>query len=104
MILPDSSPVRGPSWRGVENSLYLGQPMNFFDAASDLFTRPLDPSLTSACADARALVELLNVDSYTKMGHLSPEQASQLHLLENRLQTALARPADARQRGTVGGG
>ncbi len=66
--------------------------MNFFDAASDLFTRPLDPSLTSASADARALVELLNVDSYTKMGHLSPEQASQLHLLENRLQTALARP------------
>lgn len=66
--------------------------MNFFDASSDLFTRPLDPSLATACADARALVELLNVDSYAKMGHLSPEQESRLHELESRLQTALARP------------
>ena len=66
--------------------------MNFFDASSDLFTRPLDPSLAPACADARALVELLNVDSYAKMGHLSPEQQTRLHALENRLQTALARP------------
>ena len=67
--------------------------MNFFDDASDLFTRPLDPSMAATCADARALVELLNVDSYAKMGHLSPEQVTRLHTLENRLQTALARPA-----------
>ncbi len=66
--------------------------MNFFDAASDPFTRPLDPSLATACADARSLVELLNVDSYAKMGHLSPEQETTLHALESRLQTALARP------------
>ncbi len=63
--------------RGADFVLYAGSPMNFA-AASDLFTRPVDPSLTAACRDARALVELLNVDSYAKMGHLSPEQETWL--------------------------
>ena len=68
-------------------------PMNFFDAASDPFTRPLDPSMTAPCADARALVELLNVDSYTQMGHAEGDRKTRLGELEARLEYALARPA-----------
>ena len=67
--------------------------MNFFDAASDPFTRPLDPSLAGPCADARALVELLNVESYTQMGHVEADRKTRLAELESRLEHALARPA-----------
>ena len=67
-------------------------PMNFFDTSSDLFTRPLDPSMVAPCEDARALVELLNVDSYTQMGHVEAERTNQLSTLEKRLENALARP------------
>ena len=67
--------------------------MNFFDARSDLFTRPLDPSMAAPCADARALVELLNVDSYTRMGHADADRLTRLSELASRLEGALARPA-----------
>ncbi len=68
--------------------------MNFFDTASDPFTRPLDPSMAAPCADARALVELLNVDSYTQMGHVEADRKARLAELESRLEHALARPAE----------
>ena len=67
--------------------------MNFFDASSDVFTRPLDAAMAAPCADARSLVELLNVDSYTKMGHLPPDRMEQLAAVESRLERALTRPA-----------
>ena len=67
--------------------------MNFFDTSSDLFTRPLDPAMAAPCADARALVELFNVDSYTKMGRIEAGRATRLAELESRLEHALARPA-----------
>ena len=51
-----------------------------------------DPA-DGALADARALVELLNVQSYTEMGHGSPDGASRLAELESRLRRALAVPA-----------
>ena len=67
--------------------------MNFFDTSSDLFTRPLDPSMAAPCADARALVELLNVDSYTQMGHADADRQTRLAELESHLEHALSRPA-----------
>ena len=42
--------------------------MNPFDTSGDLYTHQLDQSMAAACEDARALVDLLNVDSYTQVG------------------------------------
>ncbi len=56
-------------------------------------------------AEARALIELLNVGSYTEMGHAEAGARSRLEELDARLQTALAAPRllekDTR-RGTTG--
>lgn len=68
--------------------------MPFFDTASDRLTRPLEPSMAGPCADIKALVEMLNVESYTQMGHLESERQGRLMELESRLEAALsAEPA-----------
>ena len=49
--------------------------------------------MAGPCADARALVELLNVDSYAKIGQVEAGRTERLAELESRLEQALARPA-----------
>ncbi len=68
-------------------------PMDIPAAASDWLTCPLDPTMAVPCADARALVGLLDIDSYAKMGHADAERQARLAELEARLAAMLARPA-----------
>ena len=65
--------------------------MNPNDFSGDPFTRPLDPAMLATCADARALVELLSVDSYTQMGRVEGDQRGQLAQIETRLERGLAK-------------
>lgn len=74
-------------------------PMNFFQGISDPFTQPLDHTMATPCADARALVETLSVDSYTQMGHAGAGRLEKLVELEARLEGALAQPATLTKEG-----
>lgn len=74
------------------------------------YARPVDANspvpVGEGLAEARALVELLNVHSYTEMGHATPDGQRRLAELEARLQRALAVPVLTAQtdprRGTHG--